>query len=188
MNQRYGAHEFLETQELIRKVSADIEFHALCSQMTQDTEIKSILQRHIQGMERTYHQAIQMLQHKGVQMNGSIPQMHTHHQPNIGLNNPVMPQPNPNTNRLSDMTICTLILNSHKAGSMFGMLWANECADIQLRQLHVQSANNCQQMAQEIWQYMNYKGYYQVPQLADHTMRTMNQGITANQMMPAYQV
>ncbi|WP_338453097.1 spore coat protein [Niallia oryzisoli] len=177
MMNRFGAHEFLETQELIRSLAANIELHAVCAFMTNDNELKSILSRHIQGMEQSYQQAVNLLQNKGVNMNPPRYGMHIQHQPQIGLNNPAMSPPNPQAQRLSEMSIGTIILNTHKAGSIFGMQWANECGEPQLRQLHITCAVNCNNMAYEVWQYMNRKGYYQVPQLADHTMQTMNQAL-----------
>lgn len=182
MTNRFGAHEFLETQELVRSQAANIELHSVCASMTNDQELKSILNRHIQGMQQSYQQAVNLLQNKGVSMNPSNYGMHFQHQPQIGLNNPAMYPPNPNAQRLSEMSIGTIILNTHKAGSIFGMQWANECGDPQLRQLHITCAVNCNNMAYEIWQYMNRKGYYQVPQLADHTMQTMTQAF--NNTMP----
>jgi spore coat protein CotF len=175
MNVRFGAHEFLETQELVRKLTGDIEFHAVCSEMTEDQELRSILNRHIQGMDHTYHQAINALQSKGINFNNINYGMHYHNEPNVGLHNPTMYPPNRNAQRLSDMTIATIILNTHKAGSIFGMQWANECVEPQLRQLHITSAVNCNAMAFEIWQFMNRKGFYQVPQLAANAMQTMNE-------------
>jgi spore coat protein CotF len=101
---------------------------------------------------------------------------HAQHHPHMRVENQHMiPAPNPNTRRLSDMTIGTMILNTHKAGSMLGMLWANECVDSDVRSLHVMSANNCQQMAYEIWQYMNLRGYYEAPTMPRSTVASMTQ-------------
>ncbi len=176
----WAAHELLATNELLRKNSSDIEFHALCAEMTQDPELKRMLQQHVQMMEQSYHQGIQLLQHKGANAAAAtVRTMHTHamQQPHVGFQNPqAMPAPQTsNINRLSDMSICTLILNSHKAGSMFGMMWANECVDPDIRSFHVMCANNCERMAYDIWQYMNARGYYEVPAMPAHDARMMMQ-------------
>jgi spore coat protein CotF len=177
MNRNWAAHEFLETNELLRKLTADIELHALCAEMTQDQEMKTMLQRHIQGMDSTYHQAINLLQNKGVDVTGtSTYHLHAQHHPHAGFQNPHrIPAPNTNASQLNDVTIGTLILNGHKAGSMFGMLWANECVDPDVRSLHVTSANNCQQMAYEMFQLMNARGFYEVPIMSANDIRTMTQ-------------
>ncbi len=177
MQRSWAAHEFLETNELLRKLTADIELHAFCSNATNDPELKNILQRHIKGMDQTYHQAIQLLQNKGANMRATAGyNQHSQHHPHVGMQNPTMiPAPNTQANRLSDFTMGTIILNSHKAGSMFGMLWANECVDPDVRSLHVMSANNCQQMAYEIWQFMNNRGYYEAPMMPANQVTMMNQ-------------
>jgi spore coat protein CotF len=179
MMRNWAAHEFLETNELLRKQTADIELHALCAEMTKDQELKSVLQRHIQAMETTYHQAIQLLQNKGMNVsNTAAYRMHMQQQPHVGFQNTQMiPAPNTNTNtaRLSEVAIATLILNTHKAGAVFGMQWANECVDPDVRALHVMAANNCQQMAYEIFQIMNARGFYEVPTMPVEDVRTMTQ-------------
>nr|WP_272899176.1 spore coat protein [Caldalkalibacillus salinus] len=87
----------------------------------------------------------------------------------------MIPAPDNQAKRLSDITISTLILNSHKAGSMQGMVWANECVDPELRALHTTSAHNCQQMAYEMWQFMNARGYYDAPSMPRNVAATMTQ-------------
>lgn len=175
----WATHEFLETNELVRKLAADIEFHAMCAEMTTDPELSSMLQRHVQHMDQTYHQAIQLLQNKGTPMAASTTrhmQIHSH-QAHAGFQNP-QPIPEPKTehvNRLSDLTIATLILNCHKAGSVFGMMWANECVDPDVRSFHIMCANNCERMAYEVWQYMNARGYYEVPAMPMNDVRMMTQ-------------
>jgi len=174
----WATHEFLETNELLRKLTADIEFHAFCAEMAQDQELRGMLQRHVQAMDQTYHQAIQLLQDKGANTAAAQARYsYSRQQPHVGFQ---IPQPIPapqtaNVTRLSDVTIGTLILNSHKAGSMFGMLWANECADPEVRSFHVMCANNCERMAYEVWQYMNARGFYEVPIMPANDVRMMSQ-------------
>lgn len=177
MNRNWAAHELLETTELLRKLTADIELHAVCAEMTTDSELRNILQRHIRGMDNTYHQAVNLLQNKGVDVTtNQMYRIQHQHQSHVGLQNQhMLPAPNTNARRLNDVTIGTIILNSHKAGSVFGMVWANECVDPDVRALHVMSANNCQQMAYEIWQWMNTRGYYEAPGMPVGTVRSVAQ-------------
>lgn len=180
---RYAAHEFLETQEALRSKHAEIEQHGLFAEMAQDPQLKNMILSHQQLIMNGYQQGLNLLMGKGVNVGvmPQLPQMRTTEQTMVGLQQPQMPPPNPQPTRLSDMTISTLMLNCHKAGSAVGMLRAGECVDPQIRQYHVNGANLCQQLAYETWQYMNAKGYYQAPQLADHTMNTM---INAYQQQP----
>lgn len=174
--QRFAAHEFLETQEALRSKHAHIEMHGLFAEMAQDPQLKEILTRHQRAIISAYQQGVNLLQGKGVNVAFQpIQQIRAGQMPMVGLQTPQMPTPNPHPSRLSDMTISTLMLNLHKSGAAIGMLWAAECVDPDIRQYHVNGANACQQMAYETWQYMNVRGYYQAPQLADHTMNTMIQ-------------
>lgn len=172
---RYAAHEFLETQEALRSKHAEIEMHGLFAEMAQDPQLKNMLLSHQRTIMNAYQQGINLLMGKGVNVAAmpQMTQMRTAEPTMVGLHQPQMPAPNPQPTRLSDMTISTIMLNCHKMGAAVGMLWAGECADPQIRQYHVNGANLCQEMAYEAWQYMNAKGYYQAPQLADHTMNTM---------------
>jgi spore coat protein CotF len=172
-NQGYGAHEMLEAQELVRKLIADIEVHAVSSQMTGDRELKTILNRHIHGMEQTFQQTMNLLQTRGISMNHQSRRTTT----STGMQNHQITGHNNAMPMLSEMAMTTTILNSHKAGAMFGMQWANECVDPQLRHLLVTSANNCNMMAYEIWQYMNAKGLYQVPQFTNQMAATINNSL-----------
>jgi hypothetical protein len=62
--------------------------HALCADMTNDQELRNILKRHIQGMDNTYHQAINLLQNKGIDMTGTnVYHTHAQHHPHIGVEN-----------------------------------------------------------------------------------------------------
>lgn len=175
MTNRLAAHEFLVTQECLRSLSANIELHSVLANTCQDQNLKQTLTRHIQQMVNSYSQGVNLLQGKGMNVTVQPPTFRTTYQPTIGLNNPTMTSPNPNANTLSDPAISTIILNQHKNGSVVAMFHANECVDPQIRMFHVNGANQCQQMAYEIWQWMNHQGYYQTPQLADHTMNTMIQ-------------
>lgn len=184
--QKFAAHEFLEIQEALRSKHAQIELHGLFAEMAQDPQLRNMITNHQRRIMDAYQQGINLLMGKGVNV-ASTP--HTAHfrnagQTNVGLNKPQMAAPNPNPTRLSDMTISTLMLNWHKSGSAINMLWAGECVDPQLRMYLVNGANMCQEMAYETWQYMNMKGYYQAPQLADHTMNTMVQAF--QQQQPVY--
>ncbi|GAA4715061.1 spore coat protein [Brevibacillus fulvus] len=173
--QRFAAHEFLETQEALRTKHAEIEMHGLFAEMAQDPQLKNMITRHQRTVINAYQQGINLLLGKGVNVTNMphVPQMRMMEQTSVGLHNPQMVPPNPHPSRLSDLTISTIMLNWHKNGSMVSMMWANECVDPQIRQYHISGANLCQEMAYETWQYMNARGFYQTPQLADHTMNTM---------------
>ncbi|MBP3952872.1 spore coat protein [Bacillus suaedae] len=158
-----AAHELLETQEALRTKAAEIEQHGLFANQCNDQRLKAILAKHQQQMINAYQQGINLMQGKGAQMTHSIPSFHTQNHNPYAHHQVTMSAPMMNTQALSDQTIATLALNVHKSGSVMGMQWANECVDPQVRTYHVNGANLCQEMAYEIWSWMNQNGYYQPP-------------------------
>ena len=182
---RLGAHEFLETQEALRSKTAEIEMFGLFAAQARDPPQPQLKEQLHRRKMKGYQTLVGMMNAQGQGMNAQMMnpqmqqqmqqmgQMNMNNQARIGLNNPQMPQPNPNASTMSDFSIATIALNWHKMGSVTAMMWANECANPQLRMFHVNAANNCQQMAFECFQFLNAMGLYQVPQLADHTMQTM---------------
>lgn len=165
----FAAHELLETSEALRTKAAEIEQHGVFTSQCNDQHLKNILMRHQQQMIIAYQQGINLMQGKGAQLTHQTPSFfnmqHTM-QPNADLGmhqQTTLSAPMANTQTLSDQTIATLALNTHKSGAVMGMQWANECVDPQLRMYHVNGANLCQEMAYEIWNWMNQNGYYQPP-------------------------
>ncbi|MED4018034.1 MULTISPECIES: spore coat protein [Sutcliffiella] len=116
------------------------------------------------------------MQGKGAQISHTAPNFQAQNA-NINAHHQVtMSAPMANAKTLADQTIATLALNTHKSGAVMGMQWANECVDPQIRMYHVNGANMCQEMAYEIWSWMNQNGYYQPPTF-DTTQTTQMTGM-----------
>ncbi|WP_051382242.1 MULTISPECIES: spore coat protein [Sediminibacillus] len=166
------AHELLETQEALRTKAAEIEQHGFFANQCNDQQLKGMLTRHQQQMITAYQQGVNLMQGKNVQLAHQYPNFQAvNTMPGMQQNN--SSAPSVNTQSLSDQTMATLALNAHKAGAMMGMQWANECVDPQLRSYHVNGANLCQEMAYEMWSWMNQKGYYQPAQFNSQQTSTM---------------
>lgn len=172
----FAAHELLETQEALRTKTAEIEQHGFFANNCRDQHLKGILLRHQQQMITAYQQGVNLLSGKGVQLPHQYPTF-TGQNTSVGMQQQQTSgsAPMANTQMLSDKTMATLVLNAHKSGSMMSMLWANECVDPQIRAYHVNGANLCQEMAYEIWAWMNQNGYYQPPQFNTQTQTQMQQ-------------
>ena len=177
----YAAHELLEMSEALRTKSAEIEMHGAFAAQCQDQQLKTILMKHQQMMIQSYQQGVSLLQGKGGHITHQSPNF-MQQSPSMGMQQPTMQgqssgmhqqsmAPQASAQSLSDQTMATLMLNTHKTGSMMGMQWANECMDPQLRMFHVNCANLCQEMAYETWSWMNQKGYYN-PQMFSTTQTT----------------
>ncbi|QTM98500.1 spore coat protein [Sediminibacillus dalangtanensis] len=174
------AHELLETQEALRTKAAEIEQHGFFANQCNDQQLKGMLTRHQQQMITAYQQGVNLMQGKNVQLAHQYPNFQAvNATPGMQQNN--TSAPTANTQSLSDQTMATLALNAHKAGAMMGMQWANECVDPQLRSYHVNGANLCQEMAYEMWSWMNQKGHYQPAQFNSQQTSSM---ATSFQPMP----
>jgi len=175
--QRLGAHEFLETQEALRSKVAEVELYGVLINQADDPHLRDILQNQQRRMLQSHQAMLSTLMSQGLQPQATphTPQVNTYEQVRIGLNNPTIPVPNPRAKEMSDFSIATVALNLHKAGATMSMNWTLECTQPSLRMMHATCANICQEMAYELFQYLNQVGQYQVPQLADHTMQTMMQ-------------
>lgn len=173
----FAAHEFLETQEALRSKSAEIELFGVLIQMTTDSQLRDLLQNQQRRTMYDFQQGLSLLSGRGINMQQSqSPQMNVYQNIQIGIQQQPQPMtPNPTTSLMSDASIANHVLFLRKAGSVFSMVWASECADPQVRTFHVACGNTCQQMAYEIWQYLNARGYYQPAELSDKTMAVMRQ-------------
>lgn len=169
-----AAHELLETSEALRTKAAEIEQHGAFANQCHDQQLRSILIKHQQLMITAYQQGVSIMQGKGAQITHQSPTFHAN-QVTTGMHNQMtMSAPSANTQTLSDQTIATLALNAHKSGAVMGMQWANECVDPQIRMYHVNGANLCQEMAYEVWAWMNQKGYYQPPTFTTSQVNQMS--------------
>ena len=93
--------------------------------------------------------------------------------PAYGLKNPAPQSPNASMNQLDDRDVSSSMLSCHKTSAAKKMMAALECANPQLRRMMQQGAINCAEQAYEVWQFMNQKGYYQVPTMKEETTNTV---------------
>lgn len=169
---KMAAHELLETSEALRTKAAEIEQLGFFANQCQDPNLKGLLNRQQQLMVNAYQQGVNILQGKGGQVDHLNPTFNGHNI-QVGLHNQVGVTANPNSNKLTDITISTLTLNNHKSGAVNSMIWANECVDPQIRSYHVQGAVMCQEMAYETWQWMNAVGFYNAPDFQQNQINQM---------------
>ena len=89
---------------------------------------------------------------------------------------------------LSDRTIAQGALLFHKCGATRDTTAALESAEPHLRNLAANSARVCMDMAYEVFQYMEQKGYYQMPEMPQNFVNHMQSGAQGLQgMQQGYQ-
>lgn len=167
-----SAHEVMELHEVLTCAINGINHFQLYKPHVTDQQLSSILDRQLQFMYQEYNKMVQ-----GINMGTpySSPQQF---QPKYGLNNPQPQSPNTSSHQLDDRDVASGMLCHHKSSAVLKMSAALECADPNLRTMIQQSSVSCAEMAYEIWQYMNHKGYYQVPTMKQMTTNTMTNSYT----------
>ncbi|MFT4412467.1 spore coat protein [Fredinandcohnia humi] len=174
MNQQLGAHELMEIHEVLCDTIDGINQFQLYQPHCQDPQLQNILQNQLNFMTNEYNSMVNMVSGKANGANLGTMRPKTSFSPTYGLNNPAPNQPNTSMNQMDDRDVASGMLGCAKSSAVLRMHAALECADPQIRIAMVQGARNCADQAYEIWQYMNTKGYYQVPTLKDDTAQTFS--------------
>ncbi|MDW7673754.1 MAG: spore coat protein [Bacillota bacterium] len=168
MAANYGAHEVMEVHEVLTKAIDVINLFQLYQPFVKDPELKSILQKQLEFTNQEYFNMVQAIGQQG--MGSAVPYRNPRgFSPSYGLQNPAPQAPNASMNEMDDRDVASGMLGCHKASASMKMIAALECADPNLRQMIQQGANNCADQAYEVWQYMNAKGYYQIPTMQQTT-------------------
>lgn len=175
MNRKFGAHEMMELHEVLTDTIDGIHQFQLYRPHVQDQQLLNILDNQTQFMMQEYNSLVSMISSQGGQ--GSVPQrtinVQQNFSPSYGLRHPQPEMPKTSMQMLDDRDVASGMLGYHKASALCRMQATLEIADSQIRHSIMQGANSCAEQAYELFQYMNEKGYYQVPTLADQTTQTM---------------
>ncbi|WP_188881208.1 spore coat protein [Alicyclobacillus cellulosilyticus] len=195
-SQRFGAHEIIVMNEALSSKAAAIELVSHLATLAQDPQLKTMLDQQAHAMYNAYTHGVNLLQQSAASTQHAAPMtdgmmqasqaFHMNTEPKLGLRQPSMPAPALN-GQISERSICGIVLNLHKQGAATGMMLAQECIDPEWRQYLVQGALECDRMSYEMWNYMNQKGYYQVPTLLEKTTQTMLQQFQAPAPQPQMQ-
>jgi spore coat protein CotF len=164
----YGAHEVLEVSEILRMAIDSIHVGQMFRPLVKDQQLTQIIDRQLQFMVQEYNGMVNMLNHRGMQQ--AIPyRTPLNVTPQYGLNQPPKEQPVGSPQQMNDGDVGSVLLGSMKSSASMKMMASLECADPEIRRALAQSSVNCNEMAYEIWNFMNQKGYYQVPTMKDTT-------------------
>lgn len=167
-----GAHEVMEIHEVLTDTIDGINQFQLYRPFIRDQQLGMILDRQLQFMNQEYNNMVQAVSQRGMNQGTAyrVPKQIT---PVYGLNNPAPQSPNFRPDQMDDRDVASGMLGCHKASASMKMTAALECADPALRRMVQQGAINCAEQAYEVWQYMNQKGYYQVPTMKEMTTNTV---------------
>lgn len=170
---RLGIHEAMELHEVMSGKITAIDHHALYISECQDPQLRSILERHQQRMIQDYQKALGFMQGRGIDPTPYRMRMEASIQYGMQAGQPV--HPHPHARHLSDQAIASGALMQHKCGATKATAAVLEAADPELRLLFTDAILTCTGMAYEIFQYMNQKGWYQVPAMERGLLNQMTQ-------------
>ncbi|UOF91327.1 spore coat protein [Fodinisporobacter ferrooxydans] len=171
----FGAHESMETHEMLEAKICMIDHFSFYASQCQDETLRNLIQNHLQRVMQSYNQLLTYT-HSYQVAKPMMNQQASNVSPNqiqYGLRSPQQVAPQTNVQYFNDRQIAGAILSAHKNSSKNHMAAALECADPNVRQMMMNGAVECCNMAYETFLYMNQKGYYQVPTLDSHTAKTM---------------
>ncbi|WP_281887501.1 spore coat protein [Paenibacillus sp. YYML68] len=172
----FGAHETMEVHEILNEKLNMIQHFQLYAQMTQQAEIRAMLQRQLAAIIPAYNQLVAYT-HDYAAANRQLPSYPSAvssvspQQIQYGLSNP-MQMGVPTGSGLTDSQIVSAMLSCHKNSAKLHMQASLECADPNVRQMLIQGAVRCAEQAYEVFLFMNRQGMYQVPTMNDHTAKT----------------
>lgn len=180
---KFGTHEAMEMHEVLSESATMIDHYAMYLNQCQDPELRRILERQQRHMIDAYNTKVNVMQGQGIDvsrvpritMGAGVAGIGMETRPEYGMQpgSPVVPRPESKT--LSDRAIAMGALVFHKCSAVRSTSAALECANPHLRNLLASSARSCMEMSYELFQYMNHKGWYQVPIMPEHVMSQMQQ-------------
>lgn len=168
-----GAHEVMEIHEVLSSAITSINTFQLYRPHVQDPQLAAILDNQMRFAVQEYDNMVAFLSHRGAGHAVPYRPVHRNLTPMYGLRSPAPATPNASAAAINDRDVAAAVLGCHKASASLRMHAALECADSELRRLLIQGATNCAEQAYEVFQWMNQKGYYQVPTLQVNTTQTL---------------
>lgn len=176
-----GAHEMMQLHEVLTDKIDGINQFQLYRPHVKDTQLRSILDNQINFMAQDYNNMVQTISYQG--RGEAIPYRRVKNvTPSYGLKNPSPNAPNISADEMDDRDVASGMLGCHKASATLNTMASLECADPTIRRMLQQGSINCSEQSFEVWNYMNQKGFYQVPTMKQMTTNTMINSFTTAQM------
>lgn len=169
---KFGAAELLQAHEVLCQHIDGINQFELFRPHVQDQRLMQILDSQANHMFNGYQNLVNFLHNQGM---GSAVPYRAPKTSNVmyGLRQPSPVVPNVSDNEMDDRDVASGMMFYIKASARQCTTAALECANPDLRSIMTNCAVSAINQAYEIFQYMNQKGLYQVPTLADQITQTM---------------
>ncbi|MDA8234184.1 MAG: spore coat protein [Clostridia bacterium] len=170
--QQFGAHELLKTHEILSHKINTINVFELLTPHIKDTQLRTIFDNQLRHIVQGYETLVNFIHQRGA--GRAMPYHGTLRQSvKYGLRNPSPSFPNANPQQMDDRDVASIMMSCAKSTASMCTHAALECADNGLRQMMLECITSACNQHYEIFQFMNQKGYYQVPTLQQNTTNTM---------------
>jgi spore coat protein CotF len=172
MTPKFGAAEILQAHQVLSQHIDGINQFELYRQHVKDQRLMQILDSQVNHMFTGYQNLVRFLQNQG--MGSAVPYRAPKSSTiKYGLRQPSPAVPNASDNEMDDRDVASGMMFSIKASALQCTTAALESANPDLRNMMTNCAVSAINQAYEIFHYMNQKGFYQVPTLAEQTTQTM---------------
>ena len=172
MMPKFGAAELLQAHEVLCQHIDGINQFELYRPHIRDQRLTQILDSQANHMYSGYQNLVNFLHNQG--MGSAVPYRAPKSSAvKYGLRQPSPATPNVSDNEMDDRDVASGMMFYVKASAMQCTTAALESANPDLRRMMTDCAVSAINQAYEIFQYMNQKGMYQVPTLAEQTTQTM---------------
>ncbi|WP_407270793.1 spore coat protein [Radiobacillus sp. PE A8.2] len=179
ISHNHGAHELLDSHELIGGMIGMLEQYQLYDQHIQDQELKDILNRQSSFATQMYNTIVESFQ---TGQDPSTPtqqyKMKQSNEVTYGLQAGQPKKPKQSVNELTDECYSSFMLCQTKSIASALTMAGVEMNNPVLRRIIADSVPNMIEMSYELFLYQNKNGYYQVPQLNQQDMNIMLQAYT----------
>lgn len=170
----FGAHETVETHEILNEKMNMIRHFAMYRAMCSSEELRRMIDRQLTELTRSYDRLANYTRDYAARF--GVPQQYaqpqgTPQQVLYGLRQPASVSPQLDGS-MDDRGIALAVLCAHKNAAKNQMAACLEAADPNLRRMLSDDAVMCANMAYETFLFMNRQGDYQVPTLLDQTAKT----------------
>ncbi len=169
---QFGALEIMEAHEVITDHIDGINQFELYRPHVKDQTLMQVLDNQINHMYQSYQHMVNYLHNQGM---GTAVPYRAPITSNImyGLRQPLPVEPNTSFQEMDDRDVASGMLGCAKASALVCTNAALECANPNLRIMFTNCAISSINQAYELFLYMNQRGMYQVPTLAQQTTQTM---------------
>lgn len=182
----HGGHEIFEVQEILQCTINLLDNYTIYSQHVKEPKLADILNRQSAYIQTQYNLTVECFKSGQKPSQVTEPYLIPDMKEQVYGLKPSQPKkPAASQADIDDAVISTLMLSQVKAHASGLSRSATEVTNPVVRRVLASQSQNFVEMAYELFEYQNVRGYYQVPQLSGQDLHTLLNGFApANGVNP----